>query len=167
VYIVEHQVFTVKGQQALEYRWLMCGLLGISACHLSISRVDTTTAGTLCAQANRFATSFLEERRSSKPISPVEDTELRKVVDRVECVLQFALWTLHDIAPPCSSGAAHVVPYSPNSCISSLRDLDTTNTRSVSQEIIFAQAKSVLDHETSTFHDPSGAGHALLDRLRI
>jgi hypothetical protein len=154
-------------QEALNHRWLICGLLGISACHLSISTAGTTSSGTHCAQVTRLATSFLEEREKSSLMSPFDATGLKKLVDRVECVLRLALWTLHDVAPPAGSSTTQVVPFSLKSCISTLRGLAITESRPVSQETVFTQAKSILDHDTPTFHDPSGAGHALFDRLRV
>jgi hypothetical protein len=156
---------------ALKHRWLMCGLLSISACHSSMSTNDTVMCRNHRERAGGFASEYFVGRSASALMAiPTNVESLENAGDRVDYILRFALWAIPIPSPHSGIEAAQSNSFSLQSFVTAIRALshiDITHSDFEHQEAIFVQAKVILERDTSRFHDLDGAGHALLKRLRL
>jgi hypothetical protein len=160
-------------QKALKCQWLMCGLLAMSACHLTISTDDAGMDETHRQQSTLLASRFYEGRADlmrNNSMSLSGDAELRKASDQVGRILQCALWALHKVNVDGGAELEEETPFSLSSLITMVRGMNYINTaysEGEHQEVVFAQAKRILEDDIRTIRNYSGAGLALLDRLRL
>ncbi|KAL4819950.1 hypothetical protein BDW67DRAFT_125339 [Aspergillus spinulosporus] len=82
--------------QALQQRWLMCGLLALAACHLTATLVNAAADQQHRQRAAEFS---LEFRTGWREIADTADEGLREVATQVECLLRCAHWSLAE--SPC------------------------------------------------------------------
>jgi hypothetical protein len=149
----------------------MCGLLGISACHLAFSSGDIAARETHRERAAAFGSRYLEWQCGSSPMmSSSNDVEVKNAGDRVACILQCAIWTLceatyHGGIEPTQSNNFNLQSFT--IALRNLSQTDNICNEYESQETVFAKAKMILESKTPDSYDLSGAGHALLTRLRL
>ncbi|KAL4773569.1 hypothetical protein BDW60DRAFT_26978 [Aspergillus nidulans var. acristatus] len=82
--------------QALQQRWLMCGLLALAACHLA---AFPNNAAADQQHRKRAAEFSLEFRMGWKELASTAGEGLREVATEIECLLRCAHWALAE--SPC------------------------------------------------------------------
>lgn len=146
--------------QALQRRWLMCGLLAISAHHLAALADDTTTKRIHRERGAQFSSEFSvgmgQTTGCDLDLEDAEiDEEARQTGEQIRCLLRCAQWPLaepafdHELVAPCqllsvmSTVRGCVVPDS------TLRHSGTRNDDHGRQEELFV--KGFL-HTTDSSH---------------
>ena len=136
--------------QALRQRWLMCGLLAISAHHLATLADDTMTKGLHRERGVQFSSEFsagLEQTTGcDSSLEPAEiEEEAKKTGEQIRCLLHCAQWASaeptfdHGFVAPCqllsimSTVRGCVLPNS------TLNYRDIQNDGQERQEELFAQ----------------------------
>ncbi|KAH7110613.1 hypothetical protein B0J11DRAFT_499115 [Dendryphion nanum] len=83
---------------ALRHQWLMCGLLAISSCHLSVLGNDTATGEIHFEQSERLFSEFANGRKEYIEQITIEDAETRLGM-QIDCIFRCAQWatTVHQL----------------------------------------------------------------------
>lgn len=133
--------------QALQRRWLMCGLLAISACHLATLSEDPEIKQVHLEKSAQFFSEFsaaseeISNRDSGAGSAGTED-EAEKAGEKMRCVLRLADWVL------ASSPAQELIMETATlqSIMTTVRGLYPGDTKSDldRQAITFAHTKKIL-----------------------
>ncbi|KAF2250288.1 hypothetical protein BU26DRAFT_540122 [Trematosphaeria pertusa] len=174
--------------QALRRRWLMCGLLAISACHLVALANDATTARVHRERLEQFSSEFSigwEESGKCAVAAGIED-DANIVAGQIRCLLCCAHWAFAE-SPLLDQGIVsepETMPFRLQSFLTTIRGFvvpditlhpgDRVQTDDDhGQGEAFAQAKEILRLRTSfsnarsfdTFTPHDGTSSAVFSRL--
>jgi len=173
---------------ALRRRWLMYGLLAISACHLAVLADDTTIKRAHCERSVQFFSEFTAGWETIKRDLEVADAgieeEVQKVGGQMMCMLHCAHWVLASSTLDQAVISELVAPLQLQSIMTTIRSfvvpefaLRPRGTRidaNERQEETFAQAKRILEMRSSSdaesfdaFQSSDNMSSALLNRLRV
>jgi hypothetical protein len=163
---------------AIKHKWLMCGLLAMSACQLVLMdrfEKDSVTETKHCDQAIQFMSGFADgfygpERDDLDP-NLRSNSEILVISEKIHCVLRQAVWALranttHDpfIVEKLS------IPFSTDAFFAEVKQLTVPNPERPlvhSQDSIFARAQSILDVRNCDILEPGALHESLLNRLRV
>jgi hypothetical protein len=165
-------------QQAMDHKWLMCGLLAISAYHLAISVAVESTEGRVHREhADRFGLECLNGLISSKRFGSSAATEQGsnelQLGDQVERVLRLARWASYANTANIDARNDRSNDFSLSSLVATLRELACfdgfiTSLHNINdQAAIFAQAKSILNFDITTSSGLNPTNLTLLTRLKV
>jgi len=174
--------------QALRRRWLMCGLLAISACHLAALADDTSIERVHRERSTQFFSDFSAgwEKASKLDLGVVAigvEEEVKKAGEQIRCILRCAHWALIETTLDHGTIPESVAPSQLQSIMTTIRNfvvpdfaLRPGGVRSDDddrQEGTFAQATRILKMRSSLDAESFGAfvfcdnmPSALLNRLR-
>lgn len=112
--------------RALRTRWLMCGLMAISACHMAAFVDDTLTARTHLERSAQFFSKFSEAGDETTmvglTVSDVEvDEEVNKAARRLLSQLRCAYWSVAESALNHRMVIESVAPFELQSFITTIR----------------------------------------------
>ncbi|RDL30499.1 Uncharacterized protein BP5553_10377 [Venustampulla echinocandica] len=180
--LITHYWKTDFVPQALRRRWLMCGLLAISTCHLAALADNTTIARVYCERSAQFLTGFCVGReetvqRDSGTVTTGVEEEA-KAGRQVSCVLSFAHWALAELRLNLGITPEPAAPRQLQSIMTTIQSFEvahsTRRPAGGSRRLeSFANAKRILEMSSSLDAGSIGAcssSHnipsALLDCLR-
>jgi hypothetical protein len=157
---------------ALKHEGLMCGLLAISACHLSLSTIDPGTQKEYCDRSRQFTSDFATGLDSSDHDSTRghEAVTILTAGKRLHCILQLASWSLDITSASRLSTANQNTPFAIHSFITTLKNmahLDLAHPPHTDQQAIFARAKVILDTHHPHMPNRHPTHSLILERLRI
>lgn len=166
--------------QALQLRWLMCGLLAISAYHLAVLADDTTMERAHRERAAQFFTDFsigFEEmkKREMDWMYDEDEEKVRKAGDQIASILQCANWAF-GILPGVEDTGRLTVPSQLQLIMTAIQGLILPNAVSRpssaqsdcdnDQGDTFARAARILKSEIASAPSADNTTSALLNRLR-
>ncbi|KAK9326697.1 hypothetical protein V1520DRAFT_284757 [Lipomyces starkeyi] len=163
--------------QALRRRWLMCGLLAMSACHLAALADDTTIEQVHRKRSAQFLSEF------SAGWEETTKRDLRKAGGQIRCMLRCAHWALAEstlnqgiIPEPAAPSQLHYIMTTVRGFVVPDFGLRPGGVRSDDegrQEETFAQTRRILEMRSSSDAGSFGAfsccdntPSALFNRLR-
>lgn len=173
--------------QALRWRWLTCGLLAISACHLAALADDTTIKRVHRERSAQFSSEFsagweeITKRDLGVEAAGLEE-EAKKAGGQIRCILRCAHWALAEytldqaiIPEPAGPSQLQSIMTTIRGCVLSdfaLRPGGVRNDHDDGQEETFAQVRKILKMGSSSDARSFGAFpscdntlSALLNRL--
>jgi hypothetical protein len=163
---------------AIEHKWLMCGLLAMSASHLVLMDrygKDAETEKKHCDQAIKFmsgfANGFYGPERNDLDSDLEHNSEILVVSEKMHCILRQAVWalrtyTIHDQVIV----EKLYIPFSTDAFFVEVNQLTVPNHERPpvpSEESIFTRAQSILGVGDRCTPEPAGVPKSMLERLRV
>ncbi|KAF2875110.1 hypothetical protein BDV95DRAFT_487102 [Massariosphaeria phaeospora] len=149
---------------ALRQRWLMCGLLAISACHLAVLTDDASIKleNRECSAQffSDFSFGWKEADKRHFGITAAGDDDVRKAGGQISCILRCVHWTLAE--SPCSPwvDTESASPFHLQSIMTTLRDFvladsgadfgDILADSRIGQGEAFARASRIISMRSSS-----------------
>ncbi|KAL9078929.1 MAG: hypothetical protein Q9157_002153 [Trypethelium eluteriae] len=174
--------------QALRPRWLMCGLLAVSACHLAALTDNTTVEQNHREQSTRYKSVFSagweeKAKHDTGMVNPGVEEAVKEAGGQINCILRCVHWA--NATSTLDEGAVSelAVPPQLQSIMITLRGLvvpdsalchtgGVRNCNDDDQEKMVAQASNLLNMRSSSdagsfgaFFSSDSTLSALLDRL--
>jgi hypothetical protein len=112
--------------QALQQRWLMCGLLAISACHLAVFTDDMAMNRVHCERFAQFFTCFSTgwdeiTKTGLSELSATAEQNSKKVGRQIRCMLNCAHWALAESMPVQEVLSEQAVSFELHSAMTTVR----------------------------------------------
>jgi Orsellinic acid/F9775 biosynthesis cluster protein D len=145
--------------QALGRRWLMCGLLAISACHLAVLANDATIERVHREQSAQFFLEFSNgwEEAANRDLSMEVEEEVKKAGGQMVCILRCAQWASAEYMLDQGIIPEPAAPSQLQSIMTTIRGFGIWSDDNDGQEQTFAQASRILNTRSTSNAGSFGA----------